>query len=181
VIAIKRILVPTDFAEETAPAIAYALSFAKMHGAEVSVLHVLPSKSLNQDFAQSSVPGDLMEPGSLTAGTRVPNMDNILERRRRIIHDFVRQKIGAELLKTVNFKALVRFGKPVNEIIAAAKEERSDLIVTHRRSGLSLRRHRTDRIVKQAPCPVLCIQSSAEVTTAENERVPVNVIEKWAA
>jgi nucleotide-binding universal stress UspA family protein len=180
-IAIKRILVPTDFAEETAPAIGYALSLAKMHGAEVSVLHVLPSKSLKQDFAQSYVTGGLMEPGSLTDATHVPNMDDILERRRRIIHDFVREKIGAELLKSVNFKALVRFGKPVDEIIAAAKEERSDLIVTHRRSGLSLRGHISDRIVKQAPCPVLCIQSSAEVTTAENERVPLNVIEKWAA
>jgi nucleotide-binding universal stress UspA family protein len=108
-------------------------------------------------------------------------MDSLLERRKRIIQDFVQQKIGSAGLGGIKITALVRFGKPVDEILAAAKEEQADLIVMNREPGLSLRRHFTDRIAKQAPCPVLSLQISAEVRTENNERVPINLLEKWAA
>jgi universal stress protein A len=179
-IAIKKILVPTDFSDSSAPAIGYALSLAKKHEAEVGVLHVLPSKAVKEDFAHGYVTEGLIDTGTLGA-RRAPDMDDLLDRRRRIIHDFVQQKIGSELLKGVKVTALVRFGKPVKEIIAAAKEEQADLIVMNREPGLSLRGHLTDRITKQAPCPVLSIQLSDEVRTEENERVPLNLIDKWAA
>ena len=180
-IAIKKILVPTDFSDSSAPAIGYALSLAKKHGADVGVLHVLPSKAVKEDFTHSYVTDGLMDSGSLAGARHAPDMDDLLDRRRRIIHDFVQQKIGSELMKGVKITALVRFGKPVKEILAAAKEEQADLIVMNREPGLSLRGHLTDRITKQAPCPVLSIQLSAQVRTEENERVPLNLIDKWAA
>ena len=180
-IAIKKILVPTDFSDASAPAIAYALSLAKQHGAEIGVLHVLPSKAMKQDLARGYVTEGLMEPSPLMGASPAPAMDSILERRKRILHDFVQQKVGTDFLKGIKITALVRFGKPVQEIIAVAKEEQSDLIVMNRESGLSFRGHLTDRLAKQAPCPVLSLQLSAEIRTEENERVPVSLLEKWAA
>lgn len=180
-IAIKKILVPTDLSDLSVPAIGYALSLAKKHGSEIGVLHVLPSKEIKEDFAAGYVTEGMMEPGALTGVRRATDPESILDRKQRIIQDFLQQKIGSELLKGVKIAALVRFGKPVKEIVAAAKEEQSDWIVMYRRSGLSLRGHITDRIAQQAPCPVLSIQGSAEIRTEENERVPLNLMDKWAA
>ncbi|HEX2228225.1 MAG TPA: universal stress protein [Candidatus Binatia bacterium] len=180
-IAIKKILVPTDFSDSSAPAIGYAVSLARKHGAEVAVLHVMSSKAMKKDFAGGYVTEGLMEPGTLIGTTRATDMDSLLERRKRIIHDFVQQKIGSEALRGIKITAVVRFGKPVDEILAAAKEEQADLIVMNRESGLSLRGHFTDRIAKQAPCPVVSLQVSAEVRTEDNERVPIVRVEKWAA
>jgi universal stress protein A len=180
-IAIKKILVPTDLSDSSVPAIGYALSLAQKHGAEVGVLHVLPSSAITEHLAHGYVTEGLMEPGALTNAERASETGSIFERKQRIIHDFVQEKIGSELLKAVKITVLVRFGKPVKEIVAAAKEEQSDLIVMNRESGLSLWGHFTDRVGKLASCPVLSIPPSAEVRTEENERVPLNHMEKWAA
>ncbi len=180
-IAIKKILVPTDLSDSSAPAIGYALSLARIHGAEVGLLHALPSKALKDNFAHGYVTEGLMEPGTLTSAGGGTNSESIIERKQRIMHDFLQQKINPELLQNVKIAPLVRFGKPVKEILAAAKEEQSDLIVMDRRSGLSLRGHITDQIARQAPCPVLSIHGSAEIRNEENERVPLNHMGKWAA
>jgi universal stress protein A len=186
-IAIRKILVPTDLSNISLSAIAYAISLAKTHAAEVTVLHVLPSKAIKEP--------ELLTPGYVTdglitsAGAPVgaavqSNLESICQREERLVHDFLHQKIGAEKLKSVKIHALVRFGKTVEEIMAAAKEDHSDLIVmTSHRSGLTrlLRGTFTERIVRRSPCPVLSIQPSAEVRTEHDERVPVKLMEKWAA
>ena len=180
-VIIKKILVPTDLDDSSVPAIGYALSLAKTHGAEVGVLNVLPSKAIKEDLAPALVTEGLMEPGALTSASRATNSETVLERKQRILHDFLQQRIGSELLKSVKITALVRFGKPAKEILAAAKEEQSDLIVMDRRPGLFVRGHITDRIVQQAPCPVLSLQGSAEIRTEQNERVPLSLMNNWAA
>jgi universal stress protein A len=180
-LTIRKILVPTDFSDVSALAIAYGLSLAKQHDAEVGVLHVMPSKEMKQDFSPGYATEGLMEPGAVTVARRAPDMDSMLEGKHRIIHDFVQQKIGSELLHGIKTTALVRFGSPVKEIIAAAKEEQADLIVMNRESGLSFRGHFTDKVAKQAPCPVLSMQAAATVRTEQNERVPLTLVQKWAA
>jgi nucleotide-binding universal stress UspA family protein len=56
----------------------------------------------------------------------------------------------------------VRWGNPVEEVVAYAREQAIDLIViaTHGRSGLShvLLGSVAERIVREAPCPVLTIR-----------------------
>ena len=180
-IAIKKILVPTDLLDSSLPAIGYALSLARNHAAEVCVLHVLPNKSIREDFSPGYLPGGLVEAGTIGGATPVAGLDSVLERKRRIVNDFVQQRIASELLKPAKVSALVRFGKPMREIVAAAKEEQADLIVMNRRTGLALGGHLSDRIIKQAPCPVLTMQPSAEIRTEQNERVPLNHMQKWAA
>jgi nucleotide-binding universal stress UspA family protein len=138
-IAIKKILVPTDLSNMSLSAIVYAILLAKKHTAEVTVLHVLPSKAVKEPLASGYVTDALIVPAAAPAGTgRQSTQDTIVERNQRLVHDFLDQKIGHEILKSVKINALVRFGKATKEIVAAAKEERSDQIVmTSHRSGFT--------------------------------------------
>jgi nucleotide-binding universal stress UspA family protein len=184
-IAIKKILVPTDLSDMSLSAIVYAISLAKKHAAEVTVLHVLPSKAIKEPLAPGYVTDALVVPTAAPTGAERQSMqDTTVERNQRLVHNFLDQKIGHEILKTVKINALVRFGKTTKEVVAAAKEERADLIVmTSHRSGFTrlLRGTFTEWISGRSPCPVLSIQPGAEVRTEQDERVPVKLMEKWAA
>jgi universal stress protein A len=184
-ITIKKILVPTDFSSISVPAIGYAVSLAKDHAAEVSVLHVVRSEVMKEHFSDRYAAGGLVSSVETPiAIARQPNIENLYETKKQVLHNFLQQKIAPELLRAVKVNTLIRVGKIVEEIVAAAKEEQCDLIVMTSHGG-RLRRllhgSFTDRVVRQAPCPVLSIQPWAEIRTEENKRVPVSRIEKWAA
>jgi nucleotide-binding universal stress UspA family protein len=120
----------------------------------------------------------------LTFRSEPGRSDGIFETKKRLIYDFLQQKVSLEILKSVKINSVVRFGKPVKEIVAAAKEEQSDLIVmASRGSGLArlFAGSVTERVARHAPCPVISIQPSAEVRTEHDDRVPVSLIDKWAA
>ena len=177
-INIKKILVPTDFSDLSVPAIGYAMSLAKKNAAEVTVLHDFPTNSVQEHFSRRYVTD-----GTPTGVRHEPSLDSILEKKKWILNNFVQQNIGPEVLRGVKINSLVRFGKAVTEIVAAAKEEQSDLIVmASRGSGLArlFGGTVTDRIARRAPCPVLFFQPSAEVRTEENRRMPIAFID-WAA
>jgi universal stress protein A len=183
-ITIKKILVPTDLSDLSVPAIGYAISLAKKSPAEVAVLHVLPSKAMQERFSQRYVTDGLLTTGSPSDAGPSINLDSIIERRARLIHDFLRREIAADILKGVKINPIVKFGKTVEEIVAAAKEEQSDLIIIASRGSRLARLFGgtlTERIAGRAPCPVLSIQPWAEVRTEQDKRVPVALIEKWAA
>lgn len=67
--------------------------------------------------------------GNQPAGRLQHDVEDIYEPKKQILLSFLDHNIGADLRKTTKFRALVRPGKVVEEIIAAAKEEKSDLIV----------------------------------------------------
>jgi nucleotide-binding universal stress UspA family protein len=184
-ITLKKILVPMDFSSLSVPAIGYALSLAKDHGAEVIILHVLPTEAMREHFSDRFAPGGLAAPTEAPIGlARQPDVEGLLERKKQVVHMFLEQRISPELLRSVKVGSLVRIGKVTEEIIAAAKEEQCDLIVMTSHGG-RLRRllhgSFTDRVVRRAFCPVLSIQPWAEIRTEENRRVPVTQIDKWAA
>lgn len=184
-ITITKILVPTDFSNVSVPAIGYAISLAKDHGAEVMVVHAVPSDKLNDGFfpGRYIAVGLVMPPnGPTIPASQSSNLEHALRTSKLLLHNFLEQKIGPEILKTVKITPLVRLGGVVKEIIATAKEDQCDLIVMTSR-GRSLLRHLfagsfTERVVRRAPCPVLSIQPSAAVRTEKNERVSVKLMEK---
>jgi nucleotide-binding universal stress UspA family protein len=111
-------------------------------------------------------------------------VEAICERKKQVLLGFLEQKVGPGLRQTVKVRPLVRLGKVTEEIIATAKEEQCDLIVMTSREG-SLRRlfggTVTERIVRNAPCPVLSMQPSAQIRTEKDERLQVKLIDRWAA
>ena len=183
-ITIKKILVPVDLSSVSVPAIGYASSLAKDHHAEVILFHVIHPQTMKEHFAGGygeAVPFPMETPMNVRHETSV---ENIFESKKQLVLRFFDQTIRPDLRNGVKIRPLVKTGKVVEEIIAAAKEERCDLIVIVARES-SLRRlfgrSITERVVRNAPCPVLSMQPSAEIRTEKDERLQIKLIDQWAA
>ena len=151
-IAIKRILVPTDFSDNSIPAVRYAAELAEKFGADLVLLHVV------QDLAL--VLPDAVMPTPVAA----PDLDEMIAAAKSGIANVVaRLDLGR-----LNPKSEVRVGTPATEIVAAAEDLKADLLCvsTHGRTGLAhlLLGSVAEKIVRHAPasCPVLVVRPPAK-------------------
>ena len=137
---IRTILVPIDFSEFSYKSLDYAVAFAEQSGAEIILLHVVPTTYVNSDMIGFDYTAISREAAKITEGQ--------LERlRAKRVPGESRARIAS------------RIGRPVEEIIDAAQEMKADIIImsTHGYTGL---RHAflgstTENVVRYAP-PVLC-------------------------
>jgi universal stress protein A len=181
---IKKILVPIDFSNFSVPAVGYASSLAKHHSAEVIVVYAVPMAAMKERLAPGYVTEGLASPAGPPTAASQPNVETLFETKKQLVVNFLGQKIAPEILNSVRIRPAIRLGKVVDEIVAAAKEEQCDLIViTSHASRLRRLFHGslTARVIREAPCPVLSIQPSAEIRTDKDERLPVRLIDRWAA
>jgi nucleotide-binding universal stress UspA family protein len=147
VIALKHILVPTDFSEPSEVAGRYAKALAETFGATLHLLHVLDESYLawaaSEGFA-SPLGADVR--GEAEKGAR--------DRLQRALTDAERDKFQA--------RSVLRIGSPFAEIIRYAREENVDLIVmgTHGRGLIAhmLLGSVAEKVVRKAPCPVLTVR-----------------------
>jgi len=141
-IAINRILLPTDFSHCAERALEYAMDLAKKFDAKLYVLHVLDMRV----YARLKA--------FMCAGWSM----------REIEEEGVK-KLEAALPgnheQTVDVDVVVRQGIPFLEILRFAGDAKIDLIVmgTHGRTGLAhvLIGSVAERVVRKAPCPVLTV------------------------
>lgn len=128
---IKRILVPTDFSEESELDLPYVALLAKQYGAHVTVLHVMPPDAASNPDAKK-----LAEP-----------------MRRTMMHAFEKE-VGDPKPEFV-----IEFGDTVPTILDYAIKTRTDLIAMGIRTaflpGFTLRSSVAYRIIVGAHCPVL--------------------------
>jgi nucleotide-binding universal stress UspA family protein len=143
-IAIKKILVPTDFSPASTKAFSYALRLAKEQGSEITLLHVL----------EPETPVTLAGRPAATAFSEQQLADS--EESLRALVDF------AQTAGVAGTKSTVRTGVATHEIIEAAKDLEVDLIViaTH---GFTVWKHfaigsTAERVARAAPCPVLVVR-----------------------
>jgi universal stress protein A len=142
----RRILHPTDFSGEARRAEAEAVRLARASGATLLLLHVVPEAHL---YGRGRVRLDelLRLEASRVAAARRATADRISRLRSG----------GARI------EGLVRSGSAAAQIMAVARRARCDLIVmgTRGRSALarSLLGSVADRVVREAPCPVLTVRS----------------------
>jgi nucleotide-binding universal stress UspA family protein len=141
-IALKRILVPIDFSPLSKKALQYALRFGQEFGAEVMLLHVIEPE------VPPAFDGFMIAPSS-TANTKYENRLKHLASSMRVR--------GIDRVEST-----VRTGLAACEIVKAAKEFDTDLIVmaTHGYTGW---KHfaigsTAERVVRAAPCPVLVVR-----------------------
>lgn len=145
--ALKRILVPVDFSTHSEEALAYAKAIAVHAGATLDLLHVVPVNSyptMNDTgaFAMYAAHTDEIEVKALEhlkkLFERVPGSAGDVE--YHILH-----------------------GTGAHEIVEAAQEMKSDLIVigTHGLTGIErfMLGSVTARTVRRAPCPVFIVKS----------------------
>lgn len=143
-IAIRKILVPTDFSPASAKAFEYARRLSEEFDGEITLLHVL-------------------EPGASWGFAGLPNAPSFAEQELTSVEANLRalatswRRNGAACAKST-----IRTGVATHEIVEVAKELDVDLIViaTH---GFTAWRHFTigstaERVARAAPCPVLVVR-----------------------
>ena len=150
---IDRILVPSDFSEDSTRALEYAEDFARMFGAEIVVLHV---DQILAPIAIGPAPGAGYDPSAMAAVGKIAEEQRALAQREL---DRIVKKLQDEGLRA---RGLLRSGAPFVEIVTAAQKENAGLIVmgTHGRSALAhiLMGSVAERVVRKAPCPVLTVR-----------------------
>jgi nucleotide-binding universal stress UspA family protein len=151
---LERILVPTDFSPRALQALRFARAFAECHGGRIALLHSLHVEGF---FCPSKFPG------SDTAGS-VADLKNGAWKE---IHRLAEEEVPKPLFGGTS----VTVGSPLEEIPKIAALGRYDVIIcaTH---GAAPIRHAilgstAERLVWQAPCPVLVVPEMAPPGAAE--------------
>jgi nucleotide-binding universal stress UspA family protein len=147
---IERILCPTDLSLNSAAGITYAYELAQTSRAELVILHVttFPSVPLATLYSIDALPLE-------RRGYMPPSVDQILRRAQKRLDAFTKPLVNSHC------QTRVALGKPAEEIMIAAVQERADLIVmAKRRMGLVRRLISpsiSERVSRTAPCPVLSV------------------------
>lgn len=144
----RKILLCTDFSENSRPARQYALEFAVKFDAKLIILHVVNSSRLGYPAFEVGVPFDLQAVLKAIEESVQKNFAEIGEDCRKAVKD----------VETAS-----RIGVPANEIVRFADEESVDLIVmgTHGWTGLKhlVLGSTAENVVRTAACPVLTVRS----------------------
>jgi nucleotide-binding universal stress UspA family protein len=163
---IQKILVPVDYSDESYQALQWGASLAEKYGAQLLLLQVIPTavEKVSPPGAWSMSPDSYYYEG-MTPGiwTRHPLILAFEEKAQGELHAFARMA----LKEPVPVRVKVAVGKPAEEILRVAREERVDLIVmgTHGRTGL---RHLllgsvAEAVTRYASSPVFTVRIGVEV------------------
>jgi nucleotide-binding universal stress UspA family protein len=146
-IALKKILVATDFSEPSDAALAYGRELARTFGASLTVLHVVDNILTRTYGVDGVVLAD-------------PQFQREIETsaQRQVdasLFDEDRQALGAVGL-------VITSNSPSAAIVTYARDAAIDLIVmgTHGRGAIAqiLMGSVAERVVRMAPCPVLTVR-----------------------
>ena len=147
---LKKIVVPVDFSEHSRHALRHAIALAKPFEAEIILVHVVEALVIPPDV-------EVVELAALAA--------RLNDEAARLLTQW-RKQVAAQ----ATVKEDLRAGTPYQQIIEAASEQEADLIVmgTHGRSGLTrlVIGSTAERVVRQAPCPVLVVRERGRVAGA---------------
>jgi universal stress protein A len=146
---ISKILLATDFSDDSNYALSYAVEMAQRFTAELIVLHV------DQPLAPVMV-------SELNPGLDLSAMNRIAEEQSLLALGELDKTVVRLREKQLKVRGLLRVGAPFLEIVTTAQSESIDLIVvgTHGRSGLAhvLMGSVAERVVRKAHCAVLTVR-----------------------
>ena len=157
-IALTRILVPTNLGEPSKAAVTYGVEIARRFGAKLFLLRVLPAKEFDAVVEAERVVAELIPGESRHAP---PTADELVRNvactsLSRLLDRLEEQDTRAEYL----LRAVGSHG-PHFEIAACAREYNIELIIMgkHRIGHLDhlLAGSVTEKVVREAPCPVLVV------------------------
>ena len=151
---IETILVPLDFSPASMEALDYAVSLAKQFHAAIHLVHVYPPDEA------SSVPG---------AGHLLLQSAEAIERLNEELTGIHRKHVPTFCPENCHIRA----GRPYEQIVRLAREIDADLIVlsTRGHSGLKhlLLGSTAERVVRNAPCPVLVTRKRKQKSKASEQ------------
>ena len=142
---LKKIVCSTDFSDSSFIGLKAANELAANFEAKVILLHAI-------------APMPTIAGAGAPTGFHIPPV--LKEMEGKAAEELERLK--AEKLETgIDARTMVIYGKPADEIVRIAEEEKADLIViaTHGQSGWKrfISGSVTERVVRMASCPVLVV------------------------
>jgi nucleotide-binding universal stress UspA family protein len=144
-LAIKRILFPIDFTENSAKILPYVLSVSEKYDAMIYLLHVVE---------------DLSKWGSASYIPHIP-LAQYQEEASKGAEKTLNRVCEEQLQSCPNFQKRILFGDPAQEILKAIESEGIDMVImgTHGRKGLEhvFFGSVAENVVKRSPVPVLTI------------------------
>lgn len=149
----KKILCPTDFSEPALVALKRADELARHFGAELVMAHVIPE-----------VPGQhtYSDPPVATSFDVPLYQQELAVYAENLLKELVTKHVSSK----VKTKDMVTTGEAASEILKVAAQEHVDLIVIASHGEKGWRRlvfgSVTEKIVRQAACPVLTIVGPPE-------------------
>ncbi len=158
---VNRILIPTDFSETGLLAIEHGTFMAKLFRAELHLLHVLEVNEYSFD-----IPEPILRFSNLEA------VQGIAAKKMEDTAEGIYKESG---IKPV---ALCTTGKIAREVVDYADENKIDLIImgTHGASGFEeyFIGSNAHKIVNQANCPVISVQTHAKKLGFTNIVLPID-------
>jgi nucleotide-binding universal stress UspA family protein len=163
---VQKILVPIDYSENSQRALQWGASLAEKYGGKLLLLHVIP-KAAEEVFPEC---GSFGSPASSfsevktpdTQSFRQPLIIDLVDTAHTELHDFAEKN----LTDIAPEQVVVAVGRPPEEILRVAREEKVDLVVmgTHGRTGV---RHLllgsvAEAVTRHAPCPVFTVRIGLE-------------------
>ena len=142
----KKILLPTDGSKNSERAGEYAISHADITGDEIVVLHVIDTDYL-ESIPQPDIRNDLDKELRADGKRAVETFKKQLE-----------EKQCDGKCQNIQFKVLVKEGKPADTILKTIDEEGIDQVIIGKSGKHGLERfllgRTTDKVVKAAKVPV---------------------------
>jgi len=145
----RKILVPTDFSQDSAVAFQMALNIAATYAARIFLLHVI-SNTLQRSLSDYCHDQNIV--------------DRIMSESIIFSNEKLREAIDKGQ-KNGDIKIIpdVRKGQPYEEILKEAAERKIDLIVIASHGETGLKKYFigsvTEKLIKEAECPVLLVPS----------------------
>jgi nucleotide-binding universal stress UspA family protein len=160
-LAIKRILIPTDFSETANLALEHAVKMARLLDSEITLLHVVSTFAFRVNLPEMEFDE-----------TQEAKLAGVIGSKLNKIAEEISQKEGLKV------STLITSGRIREEVVRVAEEIYADIIIlgTHGVSGLRefFMGSNAFRIVSDAACPVLCIQESGHPVGFKNIIVPID-------
>ena len=142
-IHLKNILVPTDLSEMSLKSLQYAVPFAKLFGAKITLLHVVEPTAYTPELPYPTALG-------------ADHLAVLASRLAEISAGHIDYEIPVD--------KIIRHGFAFENIMDVARDTRTDLIITttHGYSGLkhALMGSIAESVARSAPCPVLVIRET---------------------
>jgi nucleotide-binding universal stress UspA family protein len=151
--ALRKILVPVNFSEDSANGLKYAVSLAQETQAELVVLHVTQKKEADSFLDLLAV----MEGAPMLNRPAAIPVDRLLREKALDLYRFIEKVVRNP--GRLKIRRKIALGNKEEKILGVAKEENIDLVVLgiRKKSFFPYRmaRGKLLKMISRFPCPVL--------------------------
>ena len=144
-ICFKKILCPVDYSDSSFNALKYAIEMTIKDSAVLCLMHVAD--------------GPVSDYGGLKFETEFSSDSETIASMEKKL----RNNIPQEIRHLIKVETLIAVCTPADIILKVARDKKPDLIImgTHGQTGITpkIRSGVTESVVRNAPCPVLCIRN----------------------